>query len=30
VEETVGIVTRTLDVDRADHPSEYQTAARVS
>lgn len=30
VEETVDIVTRTLDIDRADHPSEYPTAARVS
>ncbi len=30
VEETVEVMTRTLEVDRAAHPSEYQTTARVS
>ena len=30
VEETVDVMTRTLEVDRAHHPSEYATTARVS
>lgn len=29
-DETVDIVTRTLDIDHADHPSEYAATARVS
>ena len=30
VQETVDVMTRTMEVDRVDHPSEYAVTAHVS